>query len=202
MTELVSIYIFNRMEILDFAGPAEVFSTASRLVARQQPNAPTLFEVMTVAEKQDTVVTRGGLIIQPHFTIDAHPHTDLLVIPGGRHDGELKKDNVVDWLGYAAQTARITASVCTGSFLLAKTGLLDGKQATTHWEDLDDFQAMFPRVNVVRNQRWVDNGSLVTAAGISAGIDMSLHLVARLAGEDLAMRTAHQMEYNWQPSLV
>jgi len=202
MTDLVSIYIYNRMEILDFAGPAEVFSTASRLVARQQPNAPTLFEVMTVAEKDDRVVTRGGLILQPHFTIDAHPGTDILIIPGGRHDPELHKENVIDWLNYAAQTARITASVCTGSFLLAKTGLLDGKHATTHWEDLDDFQAMFPKVNVVRNQRWVDNGSLVTAAGISTGIDMSLHLVARLAGDELAMRTAHQMEYDWQPSLV
>jgi transcriptional regulator GlxA family with amidase domain len=202
MTHLISIYIYERMAILDFAGPAEVFITASRLVAQAQPDAPTLFEVITVAEKLQTVTTRGGLIVQPHFTIDAHPMTDVLIIPGGKHDAELLKGDVIDWIAYAAQSARITASVGTGAFLLAKAGLLDGKQATTHWEHMDELQTMFPQVRVLRDRRWVDDGALITAAGLSCGIDMSLHLVARLAGDDLANRTARKLEYYWQPSLA
>lgn len=100
----------------------------------------------------------------------------------------------------AAQAARaeLTASVCTGAFLLGKAGLLDGKRATTHWEDVADLRAMFPQVRVIEGARWVDEGSVVTSAGISAGLDMSLHVVARLAGSELAARTARQMQYEWR----
>ena len=198
MTDLVAIYMFDRMEILDFAGPFAVFSTASRLKAREHPDAPGLFEVVTVAEEMHTVRARGGLILQPHFTITSHPGTDLLLIPGGNVSAELKKKNVIDWVSDSAKTARITASVCTGAFFLAKAGLLDGRDATTHWEDVDDLQAAFPTIRVQKGKRWVDTGNIVTSAGISAGIDMSLHLVARLVGEELAVRTAKQMDYEWR----
>jgi transcriptional regulator GlxA family with amidase domain len=107
---------------------------------------------------------------------------------------------IIDWIARAGATATITASVCTGAFLLAQARLLHGKRATTHWEDIADLHAMFPDVLVQANARWVDAGPVITSAGISAGMDMSLHLVARLEGEELAIRTAHQMEYAWQPA--
>jgi transcriptional regulator GlxA family with amidase domain len=199
MTDMVSIFIFDRMEVLDFAGPFEVFATASRLKARQQPDAPALFEVVTIAEQMHTVRARGGLMLVPHFNFASHTQTDILIIPGGNITAELAKPSVIDWIADSAQSARITASVCTGAFFLAKAGLLDKKEATTHWEDTDDLQSQFPLVNVKKDRRWIDTGAIVTSAGISAGIDMSLHLVARLAGEDLALRTAHQIEYKWKP---
>jgi transcriptional regulator GlxA family with amidase domain len=198
MTDMIAIYIFDRMEVLDIAGPFAVFATAARLKARQQPDAPALFEVVTVAEQMESIRARGGLIIQPHFTISSHPGTDVLVIPGGNVAAELSKPNVIDWVADSARTARITAAVCTGAFLLGKAGLLDGREVTTHWEDIDDLQAAFPAVKVQKNRRWVDSGNIVTSAGISAGMDMSLHLVSRLAGEDLAVRTARQLDYEWR----
>lgn len=198
MTDLIAIFLFDRMEVLDFAGPFAVFSTAARLKARQQPDAPGLFEVVTVAERMNTIRARGGLIIQPHFTIASHPGTDLLVIPGGNVAAELDKPNVIEWIADSARTARITAAVCTGAFLLAKAGLLDGREATTHWEDVQDLQVSFPAVRVVKGHRWVDTGNIVTSAGISSGMDMSLHLVERLAGEELAVQTARQLDYDWR----
>ena len=198
MTEMVTIYVFDRMELLDFAGPFAVFTTASRLKAREQPDSTGLFEVVTVAERMDTIRARGGFILQPHFTISSHPGTDLLIIPGGNVTAELMKANVIEWIGQSARTAKITASVCTGAFFLAKAGLLNGREVTTHWEDADDLQAAYPDVKVRKDRRWVDSGNIVTSAGISAGIDMSLHLIERLVGLDLAQRTARQMDYKWQ----
>jgi transcriptional regulator GlxA family with amidase domain len=110
---------------------------------------------------------------------------------------ELKRPEVVEWIQRTAPTTRITASVCTGACLLAKAGLLDGKSATTHWSDVDDLRAMCPSLTVLERRRWVDEGAIVTSAGISAGIDMSLHLVERLAGRELALGTARQMEFDW-----
>ncbi|MDI6747686.1 MAG: DJ-1/PfpI family protein [Rhodocyclaceae bacterium] len=131
----VGIYVFDEIEVLDFAGPYEVFTTATRVNRK---------------------------------------------------------------IDLAAHEARLTASVCTGAFLLAQAGLLNGKSATTHWEDLDDLQSKFPAVRVVGKQRWVDAGSILTSAGISTGIDLSLHLVARLASLELAAQTARQMEFDWR----
>ncbi|MCI0556704.1 MAG: DJ-1/PfpI family protein, partial [Anaerolineae bacterium] len=121
-----------------------------------------------------------------------------LVIPGGVVSAQLEIPAVIDWIARNALKATLTASVCTGAFLLAKVGLLNGKTVTTHWEDIQDLRAMFPKVSVVENQRWVDAGQIVTSGGISAGIDMSLYLVARLTDRELAVKTAHQMEFDWQ----
>jgi transcriptional regulator GlxA family with amidase domain len=104
---------------------------------------------------------------------------------------------VQDWINRAASYTQITASVCTGAFLLAKAGVLTTQRVTTHWEDQDDLKSAFPSLDVISNVRWVDEGSVVTSAGISAGIDMSLHLVSRIAGLSLAERTARQMEFDW-----
>lgn len=198
MTRSVGIYLFDDIEVLDFAGPFEVFSTASRVKSRLEPNTPKPFEVFTIADSIRTISARGGLMVQPHFDITSHPRLDVLVIPGGIVTSELKREAIIDWVTRTASTSMITASVCTGAFLLGQAGLLGGKDATTHWEDIADLRSMFPDINVQTETRWVDTGHVVTSAGISAGIDMSLHLVARLEGKDLAIRTARQMEFDWQ----
>lgn len=200
MTRAVGIYLFDEVEVLDFAGPFEVFSTASRVQARLQPDSPKPFAVFTLADYRRTIAARGGLIVQPQFDITNHPTIDVLVIPGGIVIAELRREEVIHWIARTARSSTITASVCTGAFLLGGAGLLQGKNATTHWEDIADLRALFPEVNVQTGIRWVDTGQVITSAGISAGIDMSLHLVARLEGEDLALRTARQMEFDWQRS--
>ena len=198
MTHSIGIYLYDQVEVLDFAGPFEVFSTAGRMGLRMRPGSPEPFQVFTFADTMRPILARGGLRIQPHRTFTDHPPLDVLLIPGGVVTAELERKPVIAWIAAAARSAHIIASVCTGAFLLGQAGLLDGLAVTTHWEDAADLQAMFPQASVRVGERWIDNGRVITAAGISAGIDMSLYLVARLAGEELARRTAHQMEYDWR----
>jgi len=198
LTRTVGIYLFDDVEVLDFAGPFEVFSTASRLKSRLDPQSPVLFEVVTIADDKRIVCARGGLKLMPDFEITTHPHLDVLVIPGGIVTAELKRKQIIEWIARTASKTQITTSVCTGAFLLGQAGLLKGKRATTHWEDIDDLRSMFPEIDVQAEARWVDNGQIVTSAGISAGIDMSLHLVSRLESQELAVKTARQMEFEWQ----
>ncbi|HMK09746.1 MAG TPA: DJ-1/PfpI family protein [Anaerolineales bacterium] len=197
MTWTVGIYLYDAVEVLDFAGPFEVFSTAARVDGRRKPPHPPIFVVSTVGRGFAPIVARGGLRVQPAFGLEDHPPLDVLVLPGGVVDAEFASAEVITWIQRAAATTSVMASVCTGAFLLAQAGLLDGKRATTHWEDIPELRRLFPAIDVVEGRRWVDLDSIVTSAGISAGIDMSLHLVARLAGEDLARRTARQMQYDW-----
>ncbi|MCJ8169073.1 DJ-1/PfpI family protein [Atopomonas sediminilitoris] len=191
----VNILLFDHVEVLDFAGPYEVFSTASRVWSRSQ-QAPAPFTVSTVAE--GTVVARGGLTVQPDYTLAQAPQADLLLVPGGDVRAQLDNRSVLDWLGEQASRADVVASVCTGAFLLGQLGILHGLPITTHWEDLDDLRQALPDSLVRDDLRWVDNGHILTSAGISAGIDMSLHLVARLSSRSLADATAKQMDYRWQ----
>ncbi|RZU38732.1 DJ-1/PfpI family protein [Fluviicoccus keumensis] len=195
MTICVAILLFPDVEVLDFAGPYEVFTTAARVHGRRQADSAPLFRVFTVAESEGLVRARAGLEVRRDFSLTAHPAPDVLIIPGGVVDAELDKPEVIRWIAAQAAHARITASVCTGAFLLAKAGLLDGRTVTTHWEDIADLRARFPGLTVKEDCRWVDEGEVVTSSGISAGIDMSLHLVARLAGRELAVATARQMEW-------
>jgi transcriptional regulator GlxA family with amidase domain len=197
MTRNVGIYLFDEIEVLDFGGPFEVFSTASRMKSRMDLGSAKPFEVFTVASSHRTVRARGGLAVLPGYDFNDHPSIDLLIVPGGVVAAELERGAVIDWIRRTAAAASITASVCTGAFLLGRAGLLAGCTVVTHWEDIPEFQAMFPRVPVQKERRWVDSGAVVTSAGISAGIDMSLHLVARLEGHALAERTARQMDYDW-----
>ncbi len=189
----VGIYIFDNVEVLDFAGPYEVFTCASRVNRGETP----LFNVFTVGESLTPVHARAGLKIDPDFSLADHPDIDCLIIPGGLINAELDKQNVIEWICQQSSKAKITASVCTGAFLLAAAGILEGKSATTHWEDIADLRAMFPQLAVKEGVRWVDEGAIVSSAGISAGIDMSLHLVERLKERDLALRTAKQLEFDW-----
>ena len=193
MTMQNVIYIFDNVEVLDFAGPYEVFTCASRVNRDETP----LFEVFTVGDTLRPVHARAGLKIDPDFSLENHPDIDCLIIPGGVVNAELDKPNVIEWIAKQALTTKITASVCTGAFLLAAAGVLEGKSATTHWEDIADLRAMFPELSVKEGLRWVDEGAIVSSAGISAGIDMSLHLVERLKDRDLALRTAKQLEFDW-----
>ncbi|MBS1210460.1 MAG: ThiJ/PfpI family protein [Proteobacteria bacterium] len=202
MTISVGIYLYPDVEALDFAGPYEVFTTASRVFRRMNPAQPEPFRVFTLAREAGPVKARAGLSVVPDHRLSAHPPIDLLLIPGGVVTGELGIPALISWIADTAARAQLTASVCTGAFLLAQAGLLDQRTATTHWEDVADMQAMFPAVTTLDQRRWVDEGRIVTSAGISAGIDMSLHLVERLAGRALAERTARQMDFDWHEDTV
>jgi transcriptional regulator GlxA family with amidase domain len=191
----VGLYLFDDVEVLDFAGPFEVLSTASRIIARRSPEIAGTFRIATIGETTRPILARGGLSVNPQFTLEDHPPIDLLIVPGGIVEAELANPHLMDWLQKVHSQTQITASVCTGSFLLANAGLLDGLAATTHWEDIDDMAERFPKVDVQSAGEWIDTGRIVTAAGISAGIEMSFHLVSRLLGNDWVALTARQMEY-------
>lgn len=193
----VGIFLFDKVEVLDFAGPFEVFSTAARVRQRHAPAEPYAFRVCTISQSGGVLRTRAGLQVHSDFAFGAQPALDVLVVPGGVITDQLAKPEVINWIRDMAAGASITASVCTGAFLLAQAGLLASRPATTHWEDLDALRTQFPDVQVRTGVRWVDDGNRVTSAGISAGIDMSLHLVERLAGRELAVQTARQMDFDW-----
>lgn len=194
----IALLAYDDVEALDFAGPFEVFTTASRVHARTAPGAP-LFEVVPVAATAGPVRARAGLVILPEGTLADAGTFDLLVVPGGVIDVVRTDRIVLDWLAGAHAAARLTASVCTGAFLLAEAGILTTGPVTTHWEDLGQLQSEFPALEVLAERRWVRQGSVYTSAGISAGIDLSLHLVEVLAGRELAVRTARQLDYPMPP---
>ena len=193
----VGIFIFDQVEVLDFAGPFEVFTTASRMHLRAAPTEPAPYRPFLIAETDKPIAARGNFRVLPEKNIGDIPGIDILLIPGGPVDEQLNNSKVISWIKRTSESAEIVASVCTGSFFLAKAGLLKGLKATTHWEDIPDFAAAFPEVTVLRDQRWVEQGHILTSAGISAGIDMSLHIVRQTMGEALALKTARQMEYRW-----
>ncbi|MFC4879162.1 DJ-1/PfpI family protein [Microbulbifer halophilus] len=144
-----------------------MFSTAKRL-------AQADWNIFLLAETAGPVQARGGFPVCPHFTIDDHPPIDVLLVAGGIHTGELEKPAVIEWIANVASSAERVASVCTGAFLLAEAGRLDGLPVTTHWEDIPNLKARYPALEVLENQRWVNRGNTTTSGGISAGIDMSL----------------------------
>lgn len=205
MTPLrVLILAFDGVEALDFAGPFEVFTTASRVAQRMQPGSAAPFDVAAVAEGAagQPVQARAGLQLLASHTLASGPQADVLVVPGGVVDAPLSSRGTLRWIADQAAGAQVVASVCTGAFLLAASGVVTNDAVTTHWEDIADLRGQFPALDVRDGVRWVDNGRIVSSAGISAGIDMSLHLVARLAGRELAERTARQMDYAWNRNPV
>jgi transcriptional regulator GlxA family with amidase domain len=194
----IRILAFDGMEALDFAGPFEVFTTAARMQQRLYPNSGAWSAVSCVAQGIGPVTARAGLRVLPDASFDdLHGTIDLLLIPGGVVDEAMQSAATLYWIRQSAATAGITASVCTGAFLLAASGVVRNERVTTHWEDVADLRQQFPALQVQTGVRWIDEGRVVTSAGISAGIDMSLHLVARLGGEELAVRTARQMDFAW-----
>lgn len=188
----IGIYIYDNAEVLDFSGPFEVFSVASRIAKND-------WNVFLVSETGTLVTARGNYLVQPHYSATNHPKIDVLVVVGGIHTGEIEKRTVINWISETSKSADLVASVCTGCFLLAEAGLLNGLSVTTHWEDIHDLRSRYPLLTVQKDQRWVKEGKYVTSGGISAGIDMSLYLVSQLSSLELAEKTARQMEYRWQP---
>ncbi|RSZ44636.1 DJ-1/PfpI family protein [Variovorax beijingensis] len=198
MSLRVLILAYDGVEALDFAGPFEVFTTASRVGQRMNPGAQAPFEVASVAATtSQPVQARAGLRLLADHDLAANPTADLLIVPGGVVDAPMASPATLRWIAGCAAGAQLAASVCTGVFLLAKSGVATREVVTTHWEDIADLREQFPSLDVRENERWVDSGRIVSSAGISAGIDMSLYLVERLAGRTLAERTARQMDYAW-----
>ena len=191
----VGILVFPDVEVLDFCGPFEVFSV-TRLDEARRREEQSPFEVVIVAETSAPVVATGGLRVLPDHELAMCPRLDLLVVPGGWGTRQLvQNENVVDWIRARAGEVELAAAVCTGSFMYGQAGLLDGRRATTHWLSLDRMEQTFPAIHVVRDQHVVEAGSIITSAGIAAGIDLALRVVAKLHGDDVARATARYMEY-------
>jgi transcriptional regulator GlxA family with amidase domain len=188
----VCIVVFDEVEVLDFCGPFEVFSVTG---GRQ---GMTPFEVCTTSEDGERITTRGGLSVNPTHSFQNCPRPDILLIPGGMGTRrEMNNPVLLSWLRSNAQSAELILSVCSGALVLAKAGLLNGLSATTHHCALDELRAISPDIAVDGGKRFIDNGRVIVSAGISAGIDMSLHVVARLLGREQALETARYMELEW-----
>ena len=186
----MAILVFDEVEVLDFAGPFEVFAVTDELRSREA------FNVYTVAPRPGSVRARNGLNVVPGFTLGDCPPAHILVVPGGIGTRALLGNDVLlKWIQEKSRTAEVTMSVCTGSLLLGKAGLLDGLRATTHHLAIDLLREVAPGAIVEPGARFHDNGRIITSAGVSAGIDCSFHLVGRLLGDPVAAATAAHMEY-------
>ena len=193
----VGIVVFPDVEVLDFCGPFEVFSV-TRLKEQARREEPSPFEVLLVAEQAGTIVTTGGMKVTPDHTLETCPPLDILVVPGGWGTrAEIKNPRLLAWIKDRAKQVETLTSVCTGSMLLGQAGLLDGRHATTHWRSLQWMRESFPSVTVEEKLHVVEDGNVLTSAGISAGIDMALRVVARYFGETVARNTARNMEYRY-----
>ncbi|MRC15694.1 DJ-1/PfpI family protein [Bacillus thuringiensis] len=187
----VGIFLFNEVEVLDFAGPFEVFSVT-------EVNEEKTFTVYTVSENGEMITARNGLKVQPDYSIENLPPVDILIIPGGlgARKYEIKNEIVIKWIRQQMKEVKLMTSVCTGALLLAKAGLLDGLKATTHWASIEKFKNEFQNVEVIENVKFVDEGHIITSAGILAGINMAFHIVKNLLGMHVAEDTAKRMEYD------
>lgn len=190
----VGIFLFNDIELLDFAGPYEVFSVTDEL------NAYELFKVFTISADGTAIKTVNGLQVVPDFSFAGHPPVDILVVPGGAGTkNELAKKEVLAWVGNTAATAPITMSVCSGARILGALGLLEGRESITHHEVIAEMAAIAPGTVITPDKRFVDAGRVMTAGGISAGIDLALHIVRKLYGGEVVDKTIRYMEYgNWR----
>ena len=193
----VGVFVFDDVEVLDFAGPFEVFSrtraTPGLESRRSEDSAP--FNVFTVAPRPGPVVATGGLKIVPHWDFASSPAIDVLVVPGGFGTRPLLEDaEVLAWIRRTAARAQRITSVCTGALLLAQAGLLAGRRATTHWSSLDRLASLDATIIVDGSQRVIDD-VVITSAGVSAGIDMAFAVVAAYCGREVALETARYIEY-------
>ena len=195
-TKNVAILLYDGVEVLDFAGPAEVFQAASGFGASGQEKA---FHLYTVSRKKSPVVSQGFLHIVPDYAIEDSPKPDILILPGGGDEAVTEDADWIRWVRTAGRDADHVLTVCTGAFIAGKAGFLEGVEATTWYNAIPSLTQQFPNARVLAGRRFVDNGRLITTAGVSAGIDGSLHLVARLLGRYVADRTAEYMEYKWAP---
>lgn len=199
----VVIVLYDGVEVLDFAGPFEVFAVAGGDAA-----SPAPFKVVTVAERT-RVTAGGGLVVVPTHTFGDAPQPDILIVPGGGYQGadgtwvgrryEMHNPAMLAYVRRVDAGTELTVSVCTGAMILGSAGLLNGRHITTHHGAYEQLRELVPTATVVEGVKLVDSGRIVTSGGISAGINMSLDLVARLLGSDVACATAEEMEYDWTP---
>ncbi len=181
-----AILLFPGVQIIDYSGPYEVLGQAN-------------IQVYTVAEKTDALTTAMGLSVNPTYTFENLPAVDIVVVPGGHVDAALSSPATMQWIKESAARADYVLSVCNGAFILAKAGLLDGLKATTFHRLIDDLKEAAPKTSVVSDQRFVDNGKIITSAGLSSGIDAALHLLSRIYGKGRAEQVALNLEYDWRP---
>lgn len=190
----LAIFIFDGVQIIDYTGPFEVLGQA-------HINGDRIFNVYTVAEKSAPITTNMGMTVVPKYTFDNMPKTEVLVLPGGGVPPHMENPRVIKWVQDTAAQAEYVMSVCNGAFFLGKAGLLDGLSATTYYGLIDELKTLAPKAKIVSDQRFVDNGKIITTAGLSSGIDGALHLVERIAGRGRAQELALNLEYNWQPDV-
>ena len=188
MKRSIAIVIFEAAEELDFVGPWEIFT----FIRHFDQDA---CEVFTVSEHGGTVRSAKGLRVVADHSFESAPRADIVLVPGGMGTRtEVDNPRIIEYLRRSAETAELMTSVCTGAFLLERAGLLTGKRATTHWASIDRLRAL-GTVTVVDDERYVDEGAVITSAGVSAGIDMALYLVGRLWGPEMARRVQKGTEY-------
>lgn len=185
LSKTIAFYLQDGVEVLDFAGPMEVFAYAG-------------YKVFTVSATEEPIKSQGILTIIPDYSIENAPKADILAFFGGNSGAASQNKKVINWVK-SQEDIKYYFSVCTGAFVLAEAGLLDGRTATTFHSALANLETTYPKIDVRKDVRFVDNGKIITTAGISAGIDGALHLVAKLQGLNVAKRTAYYMEYdNWR----
>lgn len=191
----LGIVVFDEIEVLDFCGPFEVFSV-TRLNEERRREEPSPFDVLLISQFNRAVTTTGGMKVVPDVTFENCPPLDILVVPGGwGARSEMHNETMLAFIRTHATNVETLASVCTGALILGSAGLLDGLRATTHWRSLQMMRELFPKVTVDSESHVVQQGKIITSAGISAGIDMALHVVANSYGEDIARFAARHMEY-------
>jgi transcriptional regulator GlxA family with amidase domain len=200
----IGLLLYEGVDVIDTGGPYEVFLTASRLAKRAGDDPP--FDVVTLTPDGNPVTAYGGLGLIPQAAAsDPDLALDAVLVPGTIDiDAAAGDRELMAAVRTLTAGATLTTSVCTGAFLLAEAGLLAGRPWTTHWEDVDDLAARLgspgrPDGGARRGVRWVDDGEVVTSAGLASGIAMALHLVDRFAGRELAERTAGQLDHPWSP---
>lgn len=195
-TRNVAIVLYNGVEILDFSGPAEVFAAAGNIGRYDSAKA---FNVYTVSRTREPIVSQGFIDVVPDYSIDDAPKPDIVVFPGGGADSVIRDEKWMEWVRTTAAGSEHVLTVCTGAFIAGKAGLLEGLEATTWYNAIPGLAKEFPNTKVIPGRRFIDSGKIITTAGVSAGIDGALHLVARTLGRYIADRTAEYMEYKWSP---
>jgi transcriptional regulator GlxA family with amidase domain len=187
-----AIFIFDNVEVLDFTGPFEIFNSANRILRQE------VFKVYTVSENINKLNARNSLQVTPDYSIRDCPEPDILIIPGGEgRKIQMNNKIVLDWINLCYDNLKFLFSICTGAFILGNTGLLNGLKATTHHLSYDEFEITFPEAELIRNVPYIDNGKIITSAGISTGMKASLHLLDKISGGDLGGKTAEYMEYDY-----
>ena len=189
---LVAVIVGSNAAVIDFAGPWEVFNEVMIPSRGTSMDDQMPFRTALVSDRTDPIEVEGGMQIKPRFTFDTLPAQPNVIVIGAQGEHTPAK---IAFIKKAAEKADVVMSVCTGAFLLAKTGLLDGMSATTHHAFYDDFAKEFPKVKLVRGPRYVENGKLATAGGLASGIELALRVVQRYFGDQAAVQTANYMEY-------